>query len=211
MDKYKFVYFKANSDEIISFVELNTKDINNIMESCFNINFTGNDNWIIHNDAFFITYNQKVVALAITSEQLVTRYDVEMEKYRLVSFDNFDKVKRKVLVDPMISSLCRDSNPKYKGTGKLLLMKICEYYKNNDYKQIFIIPESSKFKVYGANDCGTVLEKEEYLKSQESLQKYYGKFGFQIKKHHYDVDNCNDNESFNGPYVMFPVYYKKLC
>ena len=216
MSKYKFLYFENNSKELHNFIDKYGDNINKIIRSCFNIDYYEDNSWIEEFDCFFIMHNKKVVAFAGSLYKNVIKYDLDVAKYNLIKLDDkdsqrFNKNKRSVNIGPLIESLCRDSNPKYRGVGTLLLSKICNYYKEIGIKNIYLVPESSKFKIYGNNDCGVEVEKEKYLTSQKELAKYYYNYGFKELKYHYEVDICGDiftNDSMS--IVLFPIFYKKL-
>lgn len=211
MNVYKFVYYKANSNELINFAKNNYKVINSIIKSCFNTNFRDNYNWLTEDNLFILSDpdNDEIIAVAQAGEKSVVKYDIEIEKYNLITGDQDNNNKVRVTISPLIRSLCRISNPKYKGTGKYLLNKIIKYYKEEEKKnKIYVIPESNKYKVYGENDCGVELDKENYLKSQKKLQEYYNNFGFYELPDHYEVDNCGNLST--GPFVIYPVFCKDI-
>jgi len=214
MDKYKFLYFESNSKKLCNFVDKYGDNINKILKSCFDINYSENCKWILQYNSFFLIDDDKVIAFGGTLYKNVVKYDPDVEKYNLIKLDrkesnSFIKTKRLVKIGPLIESLCRNSNPKYKGVGNIMLFKICEYYKKRNIDKIYIVPESNKFKIYGNGDCGVEVEKEKYLKSQLKLLEYYQKYGFYELKNHYEVDACGNYKDMLHV-VFFPVYYKQL-
>lgn len=215
MTKYKFLYFKNNSPEVRKFINKHGESINGIIKSCFNVDYHDDYSWICEYDTFYMVDNstEDVVAYAETKYKNAIEYNANVEKYRLISLDedasdDIYSQRRSVLIGPVVESLCRDSNPKHKGVGKIFLDKICEHYKRKKEKYVYIVPESTKYKVYGEDDCGVEINKDEYIKSQMELQEYYGKFGFHEMTDHYEVDVCT--RYGYSPVVFFPVYRKKL-
>ena len=209
MGEYSFVYYKKDSKKLLEFAKNNHKNINKIIRSCFDIDYRDNCCWLLEDDLFCLMEDGKIIAIAQVGDKTVAKYDKEVEKYKLITSNQKNKIR--VTLFPYIGSLCRKSNPRYKGVGKLLLSKIEDYYSKEGQNRIYIAPESNRYKIYGKNDCGVEIEKEKYLKSQKKLHKYYQNFGFKQLKHHFEIANCSDYElSSTGPFVFYPIFYKDI-
>jgi len=219
MNRYKFVYFPNNSLELHKFIEKHGSSINKIIKSCFDMDFHDNYLWIAQYDAFFMMDSKQVIAFAGTLYKKIVVYQSNVEKYKLIEMDQtesdkFSDDKQTITMGPIIEALCRNSNPEYKGVGNSLLKNICDHYAKDGVAEIYLVPESSKFKAYGYNDCGVVINKDKYLESQVALQQFYNKFGFNEMKNHYDVDVCDGPFGFlpenKLSLVFYPVFNKQL-
>ena len=49
---------------------------------------------------------------------------------------------------------------------------ISRIHKKKGIDRVFLVPESSKYKVYGEKDCGVALNKNKYLMFQNKLIKF---------------------------------------
>jgi hypothetical protein len=110
-------------------------------------------------------------------------------------------------LSPTISGFCRDKDDKYKGLGTLMLKTIKKIYDQKDIRRIFVVAESS----YGVREssadghCGIGKhgydnKESEYYINCKKLIGYYESVGFELLKHHYVVDKCNEAE-----YIMLNV------
>jgi hypothetical protein len=213
----QFKYFEQLSDKLKEFVIKNKNDIDNLIKKCFKIEFVIDTDWLVENDFFFMIDKDthKIVALALTKTRPFINLSDHGSTYKLITFsEDENKIisESKIFLNPVIETLCRNTNPKYKGIGSKLLDNIIDHYKKKGTKRIYLVPESARYKSYEKNgQCGYDNQNKDYLISQKELHRYYNKYGFKMLEDFYDIDIC-DHDLFSGitNLVMFPVFYKDL-
>ncbi len=214
MEDYKVIFLKRNSDKLKNFLEENSEEIIKLKNGCwgsyyhFTLPFTDyetkNLDWFIAMDG------AKPIAIATTSKEPIYKYNFKIDTYVFIDVaedERYYKDQKKYLLEPLVHNLCRNKDKQYKGAGRYLLNSICDHYKELDKKYIYLVPESVWFKkFYTGIDCN-IRVKEDYLKSQKELIKYYERHDFEIYDDHYDVERCQLGESV---FIFFPVMRKEL-
>lgn len=208
--RYKFISFKADTSELIDFFDEHDEELKILKNKCWGTFYKfqkGYYSFEIHLDWYFLMINDKIVANASVHRDNVLK-SRKVDVYKLIKTDKLEE-DNYVKLYPVISSLCRDINKRYRGAGRYLLEKICEVYKGLGHNHIFLIPESIIYRFRDVNDdCGITRYQRKYLNSQKKLISYYDGHGFKKHKKFYEREKCNkDNEEY---YIYYPVYLKQL-
>jgi hypothetical protein len=226
---YNFAYFETkiqvNVWQLHDFITSDTFDkykeqMTNLINICFRIKFDQNElkNYILSQDTIFLAINphneDELLGIACINNETVKYSKKRIDTYTLKKNDlNFNEISE-VNLYPMINTFCRDPNPMHKGTGTELIKEITNYYKKNNFKYIYAVPESrNDFKSEKTNDihCGLLKygynnAKSKYYTDTLKLIKYYKSVGFEILENHYLIRMCNNNND----YTAFNIVHKNL-
>ena len=207
---YNVLFYKARSEELITFLEKHKRHINKMLRKCFHKIYTDNMfPFFKHNDMFFIIHEDTILALATIEDIICKRFSRSIKTYEPITIDINKNDKDIVKLYPGIATLCRFKKRRYKGFGTKLLEEVSKYFKERGFKYIYLTPESTIFKDITLHDCGTTLHKEKYMRSQKDLIEYYESFGFRVYKHYYEFESCKDKKKVISN-MFFPVMRKKL-
>ena len=208
---YKILFYKAGSEELISFLEKHKKEINKMFKKCFYKIYTFNMfPFFKHNNMFFLVKKDKILAVATIENIISKRFKGNIKTYELLSLKIKKNDKDLVKLYPGIGSLCRLKGKRYRGFGTKILNEISKYFKEKGFKYIYLTPESVIFKEITFHDCGIALNKKKYQESQKELINYYKSYGFNIYKHYYEFESCKDDNNIVLSNIFFPVMRKRL-
>ena len=159
------------------------------------------------NNLFCILVNNIVIAIAFVRNDDVVVYrniDVDDNLYIPINKNKIYVSNTDVAttISPVIETLIRNTDHKYKNIGAYLLNKICDHFKNT-HKIIYLIPESTRYKHIGTNPCD-ITNTNKYKESNNKLIEYYKNQGFSIENKYY-IDVCN-----NDTFLIYNVMSKIL-
>ncbi len=186
MENIKIVHYNT-CDDIIQEIQI-CDELNELANKSFG---TTNDPslfkmWIIDNcDDMFVAYHSdKIIGCAFMNDEIVTNHEngeLILTYVKIKKAVMHEKCER-ILINPTISCLCRDSDPMYKGVGHFILDTITTFYKQLNGDHIYLVSRSdrSKPQIYDHQIHDSDYKLSEYYLTNQSLLKYYQDHGFEI-------------------------------
>jgi hypothetical protein len=230
--KYNFEIL-SNINKKNKYIKDNQERIVELLNKCFNMEITDDFiDFMSNNDVFICTYGDKIIGIAmgsvnksmIRTDELLKTYDSLSYLYRQSTYVIDNRSHKEIDLDyiilqPLIMSLCKDKG--HDNVGRFLMKNVEKYYKDNDYKEIYLVPESNihknelidahykykgdkSFKKYISN----ILKK--YKSTQTKLIKYYENIGYKIYDNHYEGELLHDSKRIYPFCMFFNVMMKKL-